>query len=374
MIHSIVNSGFFYLGQTLQEVKDVYTNGVALYQYSGLEKSRNGKELTAEECLKLWILDSTRRSRLFIFKNYTFEITPSKLKLRVKLIPTVENSISLVALFCLVTLYRLVKVVAILVFTIFFIPLVAAVYLKDPFGIRKELVEGWKAGTSHAFEACCYPKVLSLPIEPSDSHVTAEDVNRIGRLLIGYRHVSTEDYAQENAQKGIPDGCALNISFCDTESPRWDTATFKDLDKRVKSGENCSDLIRKYEKAITEFIVNSIFMDFDSDPKTVGEFLTSLDKTRFMIIKTRFYSASDVTSYGGLGRFAKARVKPKHIILLRRLQKEELGIPPETEPQKLSCNYENELLANYLASHYRRELLRYLREDLNPKGFRFSFF
>jgi|694.fasta_scaffold06861_17 hypothetical protein len=376
-LKQIVHTYSYRLGSSFQEVRDIYANGKALYNYPGLRDKRE-MILSIQECYQLHILYSTMRSRLFIFQGYSFEIeTIKEAQQRVRLIPWKDPSFSMGAIFLFTSLARLAKAVAALALAILLGTVIVAAWICSPKEISHEMTRSWAAGVKNAFEAYAHEtyirQAISLPEEPADSHVTREDILKIGRMMIGYRHVSTEELAQSNKQEGIPDGCALNLSFCDTESPfEMDkkAAIFKDLDLRITEGENCDKLIHKYEKAITRFITNSIAMDFICTPTTYGDFFQSLENTRFMLIKTRLFNSSDVTSYKGLGRLSKARIKPKHIILLRRISREELGISMDRNHERISSPFEYSKLARYLAAHYRRELLRYLREDLSPKGFR----
>ncbi len=205
-----------------------------------------------------------------------------------------------------------------------------------------------------------------MPGDLKDSHVTREDILKIGGALIGYRHVSTAEQAQQEAETGVKNGCALNISFCWSEVEK-DQAKFANLDERIVSGENCDALIKDYEKAITGFIEQSIGMDFDQTPETYKEALDSLDCTRFMIINPWHISARDASFYMGLGRFPKAPILPKDVILLRPIKKEDLQIPKEIYQQPLGSD--RLALRSHLVAHYRRELLRFIREDFKKDNF-----
>lgn len=236
-----------------------------------------------------------------------------------------------------------------------------------PEPVKNQLALSWILGTERARVASAQFNNV-MPPEPPDSHFTPDDILRIGPTLIGYRHVSTEEHAQDNAQNGFRHGCSLNLSFCKSESQR-DQAKFKDLDLRLQRGEDCHALIKEYEVAITDFIRGSIYMDHEGPTLTYGDFFATLDKTRFMIVKTGWLNAADVDGYGGLGRLPKENVGPQNITLLRRVGKRELGLNFEAN-RRFSCPAEELALANYIASHYRRELLRYLREDFDPSQFR----
>jgi hypothetical protein len=203
-----------------------------------------------------------------------------------------------------------------------------------------------------------------LPEAPVDSRVTKQDILQIGRALIGYRHVTGEKLAQENATKGIFGGCALNISFCGAESD-YDKAPFKDLDLRVGLGEECQSLIDQYEKAITSFIANAISMDLQA--LSYEELMNSIESTRFMLIKPYGFKASDMSRFDGLGRWPKSNTPAKDVILLEPLRREEI---PQEYNEK-SCSSPNQLntLFSYITSLYRRRLLHYLRTEFDPDSF-----
>ena len=58
----------------------------------------------------------------------------------------------------------------------------------------------------------------------------------------------------------------------------------------------------------------------------------------------------------------------KKVFLLRPIERENLRIPEEYN-QKVLTWEEHYTLLEYVASHYRKELLRFLREDFEPRNF-----
>ena len=377
-IYKPISSGFSHLGQTFAEARDIWVNGRALYLHSDLGRKKT-KKLTLEEACELQILHTTNRSRLFIFRDYVLQssFTPvdvnakrTMIDRQIHILPIIEQPASLSSTFFKESALRIAKATAILALAILTSPIwilaLAGSYAYDSKKTSAAIESGWKTGIEHASWSGTELKI-DLPPEPANSHISSDDVIRIGRSLIGYRHVSSEDLAQENATKGIPDGCSLNISFCRGE--RDNKALFKDLYLKIKRGEDCGELIKQYETAITDFILSSIGMDFEHPPATYREFLSSIDRTRFMLVRTGWPWAADVRNYGRLGRFPKENISPEGIFLLRRITREELGIPSEFDKKPITSPGEYGALANYLASHYRRELLCYLREEFDPELF-----
>ncbi len=165
---------------------------------------------------------------------------------------------------------------------------------------------------------------FTLPCEPKESHVTPKDILTIGGKIIGYRHVSSEEHAQYEAINCIRDGCALNISFCDTPSFKHQPAIFFNLDQKIRKGEECSDLIKKYETALTSFIGLSIEMDITDVNYTYRSAIYTVARTRFMLIArdTPFCTDADDSCYGGLGRFPNGGTPPEKVILLNRINKQ----------------------------------------------------
>jgi hypothetical protein len=239
----------------------------------------------------------------------------------------------------------------------------------------KMFLEGLKAGQMKATlgpNGARLPTLfLSFPAEPPDSHVTKEDVLRIGSALMGYRHVSSEEHAQDNARNGFCFGCSLNISFCDSEQ-RDDRihSRFKDLHLRVSNGEKCEGVIESYEQGITAFIERCIVMD--SGEQTYGAILRTLDTTRFMVVGTNHSTARDIyhSNYGNLGRFPAEDVPANRITLLRRIRKEEINLSPQIDLTRSRSAEEMSQFRLYIASYYRRELLRFIREDFRPENFK----
>lgn len=367
-----INYSFSYLGQTFQEVKDIYANGYVVYHYGSLEKLRN-EDLTPEECLKIRVLFDTYRSGLFVLQNYSFQITKLLHNyLRIKAFPIKEHPSSLASIFFQKSLFRIAKGISILALSILVFPIGALVltgaYIYDSKVVSEKVITGWLTGKNHAYLASGQQKI-SLPPEPIDSHFTSKDITKIGRALIGYRHVSTEELAQNNTQKGIPDGCSLNISFCSSETD--DRTFFENLDLKIINGENCDVLIKQYEDAITQFIFNSIGMDLYDTPRTYATLFASINKTRFMLVKTGWFKAADAPGYWGMGRFAKEKINPEGVILLPRIKKAELGISDTQHRQLITSPFECNTLMLYLTSHYRKKLLSYFRENFNPNQFKF---
>jgi len=371
-ITAALNWGVSCLGQTFQEVSDIYTNGRALYKHGDLSTLR-GKVLPTAECqTALQVQHMTHRSNLFLFRDYTFQIQPQGPgHVVVEIFPAAENPSSLTKIFAQESLRRAVKGVAVVGVAVLTAPAWALAFAgasrccKD--SVCGPLAESWNRGAETARTASSRLN-LALPPEPADSHITPNDILKIGPALIGYRHVSTEELAQDNARNGFRQGCSLNISFCKCESS-YDNAKFENLDLRVASGEDVAALIGEYEAAITQFIRNSILMDREELFATYGDLFATLDQTRFMIIKTGWHKAADVSGYGGLGRLPKENVGPEGVTLLRRIGREELAFCRKPDRERITCPQELEALVSHTASHYRRELLRYLREDFDPRQF-----
>ncbi|NGX49665.1 MAG: hypothetical protein K940chlam5_01264 [Candidatus Anoxychlamydiales bacterium] len=357
-IYKVINYGFSHLAQSLHEIKDIYYNGNVLYNHSDLGNMKM-KTMTSNELCKLKIYESTMHSMLFIFRDYSFSIDQD---FKARLISNTPNPPSLTSTFIKESLFRIAKGVAIVALNIFTLPIWAIIltgsYIYDRKTTSEAVTRGWKIEINQVYYG--YSKI-DLPPEHKKSHITSQDIIRIGKSLIGYRHVSTEEQAQENACRGVADGCSLNISFCPSESGE---AIFENLDLKISSGKHCEDLIKKYEVAITEFIDNSIRMDIPSFPKTCKEFFSSLNTTRFMINKTRWSEAADTLSYGRLGRFPKEFIPSNNITLLRRIKREELDIPNHLDNKLIKTPYEYKLLVKYVASNYRKILLEYIRKDL----------
>ena len=214
--------------------------------------------------------------------------------------------------------------------------------------------------------------MLTMLQELAGSHITREDILKIGRALIGLRHVSSEKAAQENAEQGFL-GCSFNISFVGAEdSP---DATFEDLDLKLRLGDDCQDLIESYEKAISGFIRTSIFMDADG-PKTYRDLFAVIEKTRFMLVKqNRLKSADSLnSSWGGLGRFSEEPIDASGVLRLPSLTEEELNVDETLLAQPFPHYSEDKRIGeqaiNYLVSHYRKKLLDFLRsEDFKPTEF-----
>ena len=211
----------------------------------------------------------------------------------------------------------------------------------------------------------------TAPTAPPESHFTPSDIVKIGNTLVGLRHVSSEDHAAFEAARGMRDGSSLNISFCGSDG--FKSPMFHNLHERVERGEDCTELLAHYERAITNFIIDSLEMDL-SDVSSSTDLLACLDKARFLIVKTNQYGATDTSyeSYGGLGRFRKESVEKDDIVRLRTLSKEDLPISIRPHPITRGDESYNDLL-HFLAGHYRAELLRYIREDFDPTTFRSSF-
>ncbi len=223
-------------------------------------------------------------------------------------------------------------------------------------------------------------KHFSFPPELKDSHFTKDDILRIGDKLVGYRHVSTEEHAQRDATYGLKSSCSLNISFCESET-RPEIAQFTYLNKKIEREENCGDLIKKYEDAITHFISNSIEMDIwrdvEGDDATVRNVINTITKTRFMLIATTWYCSADTSfsCYGGLGRFSKESTCSREVTLLNRIKREDLEISDSLLDVPIKSEEEAKPLLDYLASHYRKELLTYLRRTgLDPEIYRSYFY
>lgn len=370
-IQRAVNYGAFVLGQTFQEVKDIWPNARALYNHAHLQEA--AASLTHEEVANLWISLNSRVSRLFIFRDYFFETFPSDrpeetMGVRIHPLSDLDDQpSSLSSLFASESLCRVAKAVAALVLVLLTSPLwtlfFGGAYL---FNFDTTFARGWNEGVETAFSFFA-DRLRIIPEEPADSHVTPQDILRIGNALVGYRHVSTEELAQANARQGIPDGCSLNISFCGDRSP-FSTALFERLDEKVAAGENCDQLIQQYENALTGFISQSIQMDLGEQPWTPENIFGTLQHTRFMIVKTGALSASDTHAYGKLGRFPKEYVAPEGVTLLPRVQRGGLGIRERLLPQQFP-EQQTRSFISYVASFYRRELLRYIRQDFVPAQF-----
>lgn len=368
MIKNIVQSAAFNSGKTFQELYEIGNNALVLYKHGDLIKNGE-KRLSVAECLSLQIYDHSRRSRFFVFKDYFFKVEGQR-ELNVKATLLKNQAPDLISLLIKESLIRVAKAIAVLALAILTSPLWVSSFIF----LGKEIQANWIAGREDAFKAHAISKI-DLPPEPADSHVAIQDVIRIGNAMLGYRHVSTEEHAQANAREGINQGCSLNLSFCHCDN--FDNAIFQGLHVRVLNGENCAELIKSYELAITSFIINSIGMDawdfLGRDPSTFDELFQTLDQSRFMITRTRWHASTDIgpqrDGYGGLGRLAKENLPQGRITLLRRIQREELGIPQEKNREPITSPDNLKALSKYLASHYRRELLRYIREDFDADLF-----
>lgn len=362
-ISQILTYGSSFVGQTIQEVEDVWANGCALYQISTLQK-----ESFTEEAIRS--LHETYGASLFVFREHYFSSRSSSLPQTVQILPLRAQSSSPSSIFLKESLFRVAKAIVVLVCMILTLPVsalaLAGAYMCDSKNLCCAIRRGWIRGRESVLRSN-HLHNISLPAEPEDSHVTSLDILRIGRALVGYRHVSTEMLAQDNAKNGITAGCALNLSF--GSSNEEFAAPFANLDQKILSGENCDQLIQQYEYAITQFIVASIDLDFMTQPRTYGDVFATLQNSRFMILKTPLSYTSDTNQYWGLGRFPKHNVPPNGVILLRRIQKAELGIPEEREKQLIFGYQDGYPVLKYLAAHYRRELLRYIREEFDARTF-----
>lgn len=353
-----VERGAFEVGKGWQEALDLWPNWRAYIDHADLAAAMEPKELSIDECLKLSIYQETMRSRLFLFGEYRFLNETVSGGMRVRLEPESAHPAPLGRRMIREHARRVLKADGLMLASPFGAFLFASALLYRPAETMERVRKGWIEGRQCAFWASTRVEI-DLPPEPADSHVTRDDILAIGPKLIGYRHVSTEEHAQNDATNGIPDGCALNLSFCNCES-EYDTAKFKDLDVRVGRGEDCAALIGEYEQAITEFIAISVGMDL-RDEATYNDLLATLSSTRFMLIQPRGSSSADVTGYGGLGRWPKSFIPADHVTLLPRLS---LSLAPR-EGAKPMTQAEHKAFTRYIAAHYRRELLLHLRQPAN---------
>lgn len=359
-----INTTAFYIGKTYQEAVDIYANSKGYYYFRNLPEQK-GLDLSYAEGLILRVHQISKRSDLFIFHGYRFEFSNSQSNnIRVRAISLQENLPSLGKSLIQGSFVRLIKGIVIIAVGIFTCPIwtiiLTGATIYDFGQLKGQILNGFVNGVHSAGVNLTNFSIFN---DVPNSHFTAEDIVHIGGAKLGYRHVSTEEHAQSDAMDGIDYGCALNISFGPSEH-RDEEELFKDLDKRVTNGEDCNELIKKYNDAITEFIMNAMSMDLRTREASEGftylDFISTIDTTRFMLTKPR-YMATDMPNYWGLGRFPKETILSQNVHLLRRCTLEDLDISESDYDRTIITSNEFDLLKKYIASHYRKILLETIR-------------
>jgi hypothetical protein len=124
--------------------------------------------------------------------------------------------------------------------------------------------------------------------------------------LLGLRHVSSLKQAKHEQLNGVEFGCSLNLSFGTSETER--EPKFKNLHLQIKrtTPKKRNELIKSYEQALINFIVQSIFIDLSYEApegQRVADLVREIaQKTHFMVISyENFYSSTDSSYdiYGG---------------------------------------------------------------------------
>ncbi|OGN62824.1 MAG: hypothetical protein A3F09_04500 [Chlamydiae bacterium RIFCSPHIGHO2_12_FULL_49_11] len=200
--------------------------------------------------------------------------------------------------------------------------------------------------------------------EPKDSHITWDDVERIGKHLVGLRHVSSEEAALHDKNEGVSNGCSLSISFCDSDGVSQTGVPFKDLDER----RGDSKALLAYEEAISRFIKGSIKLDAAS-LCSFQDFINLIQTTHFLVVATGFGKTTDNDQYYGLGRFAKERIPANKVWLLPRIEVQDFGECEEQHSTHRLTYTQYKRLMTHLIVLYRKTLLEFLRVSFEPENF-----
>ena len=217
---------------------------------------------------------------------------------------------------------------------------------------------------SETIGAIAMARFISLKA-PADSHFGPEDILRIGNRCLGLKPTPLLERLTRHA---------LNISFCNNEIVMESKkAIFAELDKKTRSGEDCTDLIKAYELAVTEYIQDSIAMHVTIIfPGTYASLLDRIATLQFQIIAPSYIACKDPSnkSYRGLGRFPSKFIPDEPATVLNPILKSELDLPQDLLQKEFSDANESFEFTSYLAAHYRKGLLNHLRSaDFDPARF-----
>ena len=204
-------------------------------------------------------------------------------------------------------------------------------------------------------------------LTPQDCHFRIADIMAIGKKRLGLRHVSSHKDANVEKERGMRDGCSLNISFCKADTGGYGQAN-KYEDLHMKTDEEIAKELPRYEKAIDGFISDSI-MQFDLNAPedggaTLQHLLDSAKKTAFMVLKySKWNRPCDSNSWGeGLGRFPKCSLQGTDITVLKALDVDSWDIQ---EGSRKQYAYLMNKVVDFLVLHYRKGLLDHIR-TLDP--------
>lgn len=194
---------------------------------------------------------------------------------------------------------------------------------------------------------------------PEDCHFRVADIRAIGERRLGLRHVSSHEIANGESERGVIQGCSLNISFCGAEYGSGQNAFYQ---FHEYSDEAIERRLPQYESGIDDFINASIWshdLTIPQDNATLQRILDSAKKTAFLVLNYDLFSPCDSSSWGkGLGRFPKANVSAENVTLLRTLDVENWDID-EVSRKQYAFQFEN--VMSLLVAHYRKSLLDQIR-------------
>jgi hypothetical protein len=254
--------------------------------------SQQGTLCNATQLTSLKIHHSGR-SNLFILRDYEIKTQDNK----VTLIP-LRNNATIKWTFIKEAFFRTVKAVSVVALMIISSPVSLLIISVGAFlsqkKIKQVILDG-KASGKLAFQKNLHEllRFFTPPKEPKESHVTKNDVEKIRNLLVGLRHLSSDNEYLDEAEQGFNQGCALNLSFC--KGTKYES---------LQNSYNQS-LVKEYEKSVTSFIKHCIKMDLPENP-TYEDLVNPREKqTRFLVVKYENSLLSDIENYWGLARFAK---------------------------------------------------------------------
>lgn len=214
-----------------------------------------------------------------------------------------------------------------------------------------------------------------------DKHFRIEDIQRMAKKSIGLRHLSSDDDAWHEWANGIKNGCSFNLTFQRSESFfDRDKTPFSRLPEELASTaiskEEKLKKLAEYEKAVDGHILRSLIMDLpirvEIGKTRVGDLIEGVKKTSFVMIDYADYPIlpTDVSQYGGLGRFPKSSVDRERVKRVLAYSMRDPSIKNLNKKAVLRSKVAGDRLFSMIVDSVRADLLNNIRSHDFDNDFR----
>ena len=185
-------------------------------------------------------------------------------------------------------------------------------------------------------EQTVLPKQEKTNTPESREGLNFDDLCYISKELLALRHVSSRSKAQQDKENGFYGDALATASISNLlDDSEVRDSRFKQLPihkiSKLLSEETKERLLKRFKKAVQDFILNSIGIDvginIDTDDDNPLVIQKELIQGPTFLLVDNFYGSDggyDTETFGGLGKCGKKRVKPEQVTAVIGIESEDI--------------------------------------------------